>query len=206
MATSAAFYMVVQLLWFCIYLKKYHKFFQKKPNLCEYFSRQEHASFVFVPGAFFNRMTFSFVIERIFLSLFQVGSRKWHNCQVQASQKRNELKTVKTITTTTTKKNERSSRLFIKATVFVFVVVFFLESFKEIGIEIIFRTYLLMLSDMILPSISTLQCLEACLLFFRAVILVERDVTPVLFTQKCVLKVWKLQKNSPLFLIPAWVC
>lgn len=73
-----------------------------------YFSRQWHVPFVSVPGGFFNRMTFSFALERIFQSLFCLESRKPYNCQLQVSQMGNEEKTLKTIAATTTKKNKKN--------------------------------------------------------------------------------------------------
>lgn len=102
---------------FAFILKNIKTYFQNysgpwKHN-CEYFSGLLHVSFVSVPRGFFNRMTFSFALERIFHSLFCLGSRKPYNCQLQVSQMGNEEKALKSIAATTTKKNKKPSWLFI---------------------------------------------------------------------------------------------
>lgn len=93
-----------------------------------YFSRQWHVAFVSVPGGFFNRMTFSFALERIFQSLFCLESRKPYNCQLQVSQMGNEEKTLKTIAATTTKKNKKIFQLIYQSNRLLF---FFLAHFRE---------------------------------------------------------------------------
>lgn len=94
---------------------------------CEYFSRQWHVSFVSVPGGSFNRMTFSFALERIFQSLLCLESRKPYNCQLQVSQMGNEEKTLKNIAATTTKKNKKIFQLIYQSN----RIFFFLSHFRE---------------------------------------------------------------------------